>query len=790
MPTSPSSEYRLLRDQRRSARLRAAVSGGALALLLAAHQAHAQETQPPTAQPQEPNRPAAGVPEPPPGTDLPEIEPVISDEEFEKRQAELEMSADPLLEAPLETIEQFERRLDGEAATATPPAPTPSTDDFLAAHDGADAPAAEDREAAAIGQIGTAPIRDAELRAGLPALEGFAFEAVELAPEIEETATLTVEYEIELTGLEDADASAASNLRSVFDGLSALRAGKGKAANIAQVSARLTEDRALIERILASEGWYEARVRSRVRRKEGEQERKLIALIDIEPGQRYTFEKIAIVAPAIEPPGLIEKNLTLEPGDPIVASRVLEAEAKVTVALRDNGYPFAELGARDLLLDSNSAKGVYTLPVEPGRRTRFGEIRVAGAPVFDAQHVGLLARFEPGGFYDESKVDDLRQALVATGLFSSIAITPQPDGDEAPDGTQYATLLVDQTAGPPRTLAASAGFETGQGFRIIGSWTHRNLFPPEGALIASFVAGTQEQGAGLTFRRSNAGRRDRRFQVTLEALQSDFEAFEAFTGKLSALVSYDSTNLWRKPITYAYGGHLIATSEESVDPLRRATDRRTFYIAGLTGQVGIDRTDSLLNPTRGYRATFLLEPEGSLEGEFRPYLRAQIDASTYYSPSDAITLAGRVRLGTIQGIDRIDLAPSRRFYAGGGGSVRGFGFQELGPRVPVTNPDFDPEDPDETDDPFRLRPIGGRSLNEAAFEVRYRFGDFGIVGFVDAGQVYQASLPDFSDLRFGAGLGARYYTSFGPFRFDVGVPIDRREGESEFSIYVSIGQAF
>src|SRR3546814_15445926 len=99
-------------------------------------------------------------------------------------------------------------------------------------------------------------------------------------------------------------------------------------------------------------------------------------------------------------------------------------------------------------------------------------------------------------------------------------------GEEAPDETEYVNLLVRQQEGPPRTLAATAGYSTGQGFRVEGSWTHRNLFPPEGALIVSGVGGTQEQGAGVTFRRSNAGRRDRTVELSVNGLHSKYDAFE------------------------------------------------------------------------------------------------------------------------------------------------------------------------------------------------------------------------------------------------------------------------
>ena len=71
-----------------------------------------------------------------------------------------------------------------------------------------------------------------------------------------------------------------------------------------------------------------------------------------------------------------------------------------------------------------------------------------------------------------------------------------------------------------------------------------------------------------------------------------------------------------------------------------------------------------------------------------------------------------------------------------------------------------------------------------------RFGNFGIVPFLDGGNLYTSSLPKFSGLRYGAGLGARYYSSFGPIRVDVGTPINRRKGESRVAVYVSLGQAF
>src|SRR3546814_3983426 len=83
------------------------------------------------------------------------------------------------------------------------------------------------------------------------------------------------------------------------------------------------------------------------------------------------------------------------------------------------------------LLDGATGDGVYTLPFDIGKRSRFGGIETTGDLAFDAEHVEVLARFKRGDLYDSRMVDDLRQALVATGLFATVAAEPQPTGERA-----------------------------------------------------------------------------------------------------------------------------------------------------------------------------------------------------------------------------------------------------------------------------------------------------------------------------------------------------------------------
>ncbi len=712
--------------------------------------------QPPSGQ-TAPAKPMPVITPPPQGPN----DPIISDEEFQQ----VIPGLDPALDGPLESMDAFQARQDALEAEADKQAQADTgegAESLAAAQDG-------DAEES----LADAAITDPALAEPLPALADFDVTPVTIEGEQADNKTVEIKYAYRIDGLgaaqEQIDDDVA--LSGLFKELSALEDGDGSAANAAQVQARLTSDQDLIVRILESEGYYDAAVNGTIERPDDGQGR-VTAVLNVTPGQRYRFAAIDLQAPPVTPDDLLSRNFAIKTGDAIVATRVLAAEANLAVVLPQKGYPFFKLGQRDILLDPVPQTADYVLPVTTGPRSSFGGFTTIGDLAFNAEHVALLSRFDRGELYDSRLTDDLRQALVATGLFNTVTVEPEQTGEIAPDGTQYVNLKVTQDAGPPRTIAGSAGYGTGQGIRVEGSWQHRNLFPPEGALITSAVAGTQEQGAGVTFRRSNAGKRDRTVQLTLNGLRSDFKAYKALTGRLAGRVSYDSTPIWQKPLTYSYGFELVGSYEDGYNEPLGARENQLYFITALPGQVTFDQSDDLLNPTKGYRITARVSPEVSLNNGTRTYARTLIEGSAYYPIGESFVLAGRVRAGSIAGIDRNDLAPSRRFYAGGGGSVRGFGYQELGPRDPSG------------------RPIGGRSLNEAAIEGRYRFGNYGIVAFVDAGQVYDSVLPKGSDLRYGIGIGGRFYTNFGPFRLDVATPLNRQKGESLVSVYVSIGQAF
>ncbi|RYD50733.1 MAG: hypothetical protein EOP60_11245 [Sphingomonadales bacterium] len=683
-------------------------------------------------------KPGQGAPvdAPKPSQTEPETKPIVPDAEFEA--AIPKLSDD--INAPLEPIEGFT------------PAPTQVQQ-------------AADVRTQVEESFAEAPAEDPEFARPLPALAEFKVEPpVEM--KLDDPKAVTIRYKTVLEGLAEID------LDDRFRSLSALEDGDGKASNAAMVAARAREDERLALRLMQSLGYYDGTALSSVEQLP-KNSGNVVATVTASPGELYRLGTIQILADPTTPAGLLERELNLKTGDPIEADRVQGAEANVSLKLPQLGYPFIKLGERDILLDEEAHTGDYTLPVALGPRAVFGEVVTQGRrQVFDVDHLRLLRRYTPGTIYDVRQTDDLRDALIATSLFSTVSVEPVRTGVPGPDGTEVVNILVRQTAGRPRTIAGEAGYSTGQGIRLEGSWTHRNLFPPEGALIASGVLGTQEQGASVTFRRSNAGQRDRTFQARIALNHSDYAAFESYTGTLSARISRDSTPIWQKRWTYFYGAEIVGSNEDQFNFNRGVRDRGTWLIAALPTFLGYDRSDDLLNPTRGYRIKGNVSPETSVRGRARPYARLMLEG-TYYRPvTSSIVVAGRARVGSIPGIDRNDLPPSRRYYAGGGGSVRGFGYQELGPRSPDG------------------RPVGGRSFNEFAIEARYRFGNFGVVPFIDAGQVYEGVYPTGKNMRFGAGIGGRYYTNFGPLRVDIATPFKRQKGESKVALYISIGQAF
>lgn len=575
-------------------------------------------------------------------------------------------------------------------------------------------------------------------------------------------------YTLEVTGMSGFGITAA------FRQNSALYRGRGDPANLAQIRRRAADDTVLIDELLRSTGRYGGDVDVEIVPPTAAGGSVAVTL-KVTPGPVYTFAKVDLVTPDPADAALVAALFGIAPGSPVEAAVVNGAEAALAGRLADKGFAFPNIGTMDIVVDHETQTATLVQKVDPGPAGVFGSIRGEGKAVLPDSQLARLARFKTGQTYDGDELADIRRALVATGLYSVVSVRPERAGTTA-DGKAIVDLVVTGDTAPLRTVSASVGYSTDQGFQVAGSWQHRNLFPPQGAFTVNGTVGQRQQSFGVELRRSNWGRRDRTLLLGASLTNEEQDAYNATTLTVGASVTRETNVIWQKPWYWSLGAQVLVSNEtdlSDIDPVTGNAVRTLYYILSVPGSVTLDRSDDLLDPTRGWRATARLDPQISFQSGSFAYAIAQIEGTAYLPAGARTTLAGRLHFGTIAGASRGDVPPTQRFYAGGGGSVRGFSYQAVGPRNAAGVP------------------TGGNSISEGSFEARIRLrGNLGVVPFIDVGQVYSGTVPGFGSLAVGAGLGLRYYTSFGPVRVDVATPVNPQPGDPRVQFYVSIGQAF
>ena len=583
-----------------------------------------------------------------------------------------------------------------------------------------------------------------------------------------------VPYEVELTGVED------GGLLSMLNEASSLVALKDDPPpSVLGLERRAQADRDRLQAALRSAGYYDARLDLRV----DADARPAKVTVAVQPGPVYRFKTIAVNTPGgglLPGEPIKPADIGLKEGEPARAPQVVSAEAELLTRLRQRGHAFARSTDRQVVVDHSDRSMDVTYTVDPGPRIRYGEVRVEGAEDVDVDLIRDRMPWKAGDVYNPTELDTGRQRVAQLEMFETVrvALAPEP----GPDGVTPVVITVAERK--PRFIGFGITYSTTDGLGGRAYWGHRNLFGGAEQLRVSAEVGRVAGDSGSsTGKRSSLDLPDLRFGVSFR--KPDFLAV-----RQSLLLSFQVAS--EQPPAYDLVGTRLtgALEREVTDQLKisygvtseaaevRTTDR--IYQTALVGvPLGLswDGTDNLLNPTRGQRASVQLTPWFPAGGDTdSPFTVAQVNGSYYHdiAGDGRYVAAARVGIGSIVGTTLSDVPPNHRFYAGGGGSVRGYSFQKAGPRDRAGNP------------------TGGRSLFETGLELRIKVTDtIGVVPFVDAGTVYDSAFPDFgSPLRVGAGLGLRYYTGFGPLRVDVGVPVNREDGDDAWQLYLSLGQAF
>lgn len=488
--------------------------------------------------------------------------------------------------------------------------------------------------------------------------------------------------------------------------------------------------------------------------------------ITVTPGPVFNLDDVVLKGDAV---GRRPEEY-LKTGEPAKSTLIIKAGEKVVEDLKEEGRPLARLTERTAVADHATDEVDVTIAAEGGPIAPVGAVTVVGTRTVDPLFVADYSRLNNGQPYSPEDLRKASERLRQLGVFSSITI--KEDDRLAPDGSIPMTIEVSE--GKHRYFGAGAQYSTTDGFGIQGYWGHRNLFGRAESLrlegSVSRIGETTDVGdldysAGLLFTKPGAFGPTTAFNASLKAQLLDPDAYKAtiFTGAAGVTLELSDFD------TLSAGGEVQWADVED------AFGSNEYLTASIPIEYVRDTRDNKLNATEGYRASINAKPSYEINGETF-FSSFEGSAAVYYGfgEEDRFVLAGRLGAGVLVGGSGLASIPAnRRFYLGGGGTVRGYSYQEISPR----NDDNDI--------------LGGRSYVNATVEARIGITEkIGLVPFVDIGTVSARTAPDFSDIRAGAGLGLRYNTPFGPIRLDVALPLNAYPGGTRYGIYAGIGQSF
>lgn len=488
-------------------------------------------------------------------------------------------------------------------------------------------------------------------------------------------------------------------------------------------------------------------------------------VINVATGPKFTLGDIRLEGDAA---GLASADFGLIAGGDAGSGAVLKAEASIVRALKEEGRPLAKVTDREIVADHATATLDVTLTVAAGPVAGYGDTTVEGTEKVDRDFTEYMTGLKRGRQYSPEEIDDARDRLLGLEVFNSVTLK---EADRL-DADGNIPIGVEVSERKPRYFGLGGSFSNTEGLGLEGYWGHRNLFGrAEKLRIEGKISGIGSNeltelnyNAGIMFEKPGVVGPASKFFAGVKTVFEHPDAYDHFSVKGNTGLSYELDK------------QQTVSAEVALDYSRieDSFGKHTYLIASVPLQYVYDNRDNRLNPTRGFRVLAYVEPSYDiLSGAAFVKLRGEGSAYQSLDSASKFVFAERVAIGSIVGAGLQDVPADRRFYAGGGGSVRGYAYQGIGPK------DIDDQ------------PIGGLSLFETSVEMRIAVTDtIGVVPFVDAGTVSTEEFPDFSDMKVGAGVGLRYITPFGPLRVDAAVPLNRGPGDPRFGIYAGIGQAF
>ena len=565
-----------------------------------------------------------------------------------------------------------------------------------------------------------------------------------------------ITYEVTIKGVAD------KALHALLEEVSNSLALKDRPpASLGLLRRRVDKDIPEFLKVLRSRGYYDAQVKTAM----DEKSDPVHITFEVDLGPLFLLKQVNIkivgTDTAVHEKLPRTKDLGLVPGEPCPAQTIITAQKRFLKDLKGLGFPFPEVKERKVVVDHSDQSITVNFLFNAGPSARFGNTVFTGLESVHEAFLQDLVPWKEGDLYNGYLLEEVHQRLINTRLFSIVRVTP----GESLDKEGFLPVIIHAKERKHRSVNLGANYKTDEGVGGKISWEHRNFFGGgERVFLQAFASqiryGTEGQFSKPAFLRPD--------QSLLLKLRVADESPDGYTSR-----SVGSSILVERVLTQ--GMRLGAGPSIKFSKVEQLGDEESFTLLSLVTFYNWDTSDDLLDPSRGGRLSLELVPFYEVLDE-ASFLKTYSNYRRYYQVgrTEFLVIAASGTIGTLTGASRDRIPADERFYAGGGGSIRGYSYQSVGPLAGG-------------------EPLGGRSLLELSLELRFKMTEtIGVVAFLDGGNTFESESPDFSEsLLWGTGLGLRYFTSFGPFRLDLGFPLDRRDQiDDAFQVYLSIGQAF
>ncbi|WP_175868377.1 autotransporter assembly complex protein TamA [Bartonella gabonensis] len=506
-------------------------------------------------------------------------------------------------------------------------------------------------------------------------------------------------------------------------------------------------------------------------------------VITINAGPQYVFSIANIDKVALSEKRKAHKMPTIEElgykvGAIAKSETILKAEKWAVEGWRQQGYAKAKVIKSEIVADHAALRIEGRIVVDPGQKAHYGPLsirNISKKPRVDSAYIAWMTGLKPGQKYDSDALSKANERLARLGVFRAINIREADTIN--PDGSLPLMLVVQERK--PRRFGIGGGYSTLDGAGFEAYWMHNNLFGHAEVLkIETKINGVGSDKKqsynfknfdylfGSTFIKPGVFTPDTDLRSELKIQQDVLENYttKAIKGKVGIQHIFNSNLSGQAAIEVSNG--------YSRDIY---FGNRNFTTIGFPTGLIYDNRNNKFNATKGLYGEVLIEP--FYEMRFSNFIaKVTAEGRSYWALDEGsrFVFAARAKLGTILGNDTAQVPADTLFFAGGGGSVRGYSYRNIG--IKTKNDAV----------------VGGRSLIEGSAELRISLNDkIGFVSFLDGGIVGEKAKFDFSQkIKWGAGIGGRYMTGLGPLRVDLAFPLKREQGDPRVGFYVGIGQAF